>query len=47
MFFKVSESVGILVRRFSYEDKLVENNKLFSIFSFKDELCDMETFRVS
>lgn len=42
---KVSESAGIPVRRPSYEDKLVENNKSSSTSSSKDESCDMETPR--
>lgn len=42
---KVSESAGIPVRRPSYEDKLVENNKSSSTSSSKDESCDIETPR--
>jgi hypothetical protein len=43
---KVSESAGIPLRRPTYEEKLVENNKSSSTSSSKDESCDLETPRV-
>ncbi|XP_048740337.2 serine/threonine-protein kinase Nek4-like isoform X2 [Ostrea edulis] len=42
---KVSESAGIPLKRPTYEEKSVENNKSSSTSSSKDESCDLETPR--